>query len=431
MGNYLLTKTRHVRRDKCADELTYMGDNKSDAIQDQVVCICGGYGFPLGNASAARIIVVGKTLQRAGMGFRLLHCGPSPVPINNRKSGVYEGISFEYTTGIKRPQNVLARFLVYAWALVGLTDRLIRLKLSGSRTLIYLYVGQGVLNLYAGCLCRILGLPIVQELCEWMPGEPTCSAFNRWLYKKAIFQLATGALVISRTIEERVKECRESVNPKLLIHRLPSIVDASRFAGASPGLHKQSTLPQFVYCGTWLKDVFFVIQAFNFVKDDGYPCQLKIVGAWAEHSQTSILKDAKERGLSPDDVVFTGCVDERTLEDSYRNATALLAPLWDDDRSKTRLPNKLGEYLASGRPVVAGKIGDLQDFLTDDVNAYLAEPGNERDFADKMIRVLQNPRRAGQIGAAGQQACIDYLDYRAHVDMLARFFKASLDSCRS
>jgi glycosyltransferase involved in cell wall biosynthesis len=95
------------------------------------------------------------------------------------------------------------------------------------------------------------------------------------------------------------------------------------------------------------------------------------------------------------------------------------------------LPNKLGEYLASGRPVVAGKVGDLQDFLTDDVNAYLAEPGNERDFADKMIRVLQNPRRAGQIGAAGQQACIDYLDYRAHVDTLARFFKACLDSRRS
>src|SRR4051794_37228365 len=90
---------------------------KSDATaltQDCVVCICGGYGFPLGNASAARIIVVGKALQRAGLEFHLLHCGPSPVPINNRRSGVYEGISFEYTTTVKRPQNALARLLVYA-----------------------------------------------------------------------------------------------------------------------------------------------------------------------------------------------------------------------------------------------------------------------------------------------------------------------------
>jgi len=397
--------------------------------QDCVVCICGGYGFPLGNASAARIIVVGKALQRAGLEFHLLHCGPSPVPINNRRSGVYEGISFEYTTTVKRPQNALARLLVYARGLVGLTTRLVRLKLSGRRTVIYLYVGQGLLNLFAGTLCRLLGFPVVQELCEWMPGEPTCSAFNHWLYKKAIFKLATGALVISRAIEERVRERRTTANQRLLIHRLPSIVDASRFAkSTAPGQH--TGLPQFVYCGTWLKDVFFVIRAFNFVKEEGYPCQLKIVGAWAEHSGTAILKDARSRGLSPEDIVFTGCVDERTLEASYRNATALLAPLWDDDRSRTRLPNKLGEYLASGRPVVAGRVGDLTEFLTDDVNACLAEPGNERDFADKMIAMLQDPRRARQIGAAGQQACIDYLDYRAHVNTLAKFFIACLDSRR-
>ena len=59
-------------------------------------------------------------------------------------------------------------------------------------------------------------------------------------------------------------------------------MDANRFASDSPATDKKSGIPQFVYCGTWLKDVFFVIQAFNFVKHDGYPCQLKIVGAWAE-----------------------------------------------------------------------------------------------------------------------------------------------------
>src|SRR2546429_2660527 len=38
-----------------------------------------------------------------------------------------------------------------------------------------------------------------------------------------------------------------------------------------------------------------------------------------------------------------------------RDATALLLPLWDDDRSRTRMPNKLGEYLASGKPVIVGR----------------------------------------------------------------------------
>src|SRR5258706_6701887 len=121
---------------------------KIPQTQYQVTCICGGYGFPLGNASAARITVVGKALQRAGIGFRLLHCGPSPMAINSRKSGVYEGIPFEYTTSVRRPDNAVARFLVYVWALVGLTIRLIRLRPLRRHSLVYLYVGDGPLNLY-------------------------------------------------------------------------------------------------------------------------------------------------------------------------------------------------------------------------------------------------------------------------------------------
>ena len=45
-------------------------------------------------------------------------------------------------------------------------------------------------------------------------------------------------------------------------------------------------------------------------------------------------------------------------------------PLGQDDRSLTRLPNKMGEYLASGRPVISCEIGDLTNFLIDNVNAY-------------------------------------------------------------
>jgi glycosyltransferase involved in cell wall biosynthesis len=135
----------------------------------------------------------------------------------------------------------------------------------------------------------------------------------------------------------------------------------------------------------------------------------------------AILQELQERGLCTD-VVLTGVVDDRTLETLYKAAAALLAPLWDDDRSKTRLPNKIGEYLASGRPVIGCKIGDLTEFLVDDVNAFLAEPGNERAFAEKMIAVLQHPERAAQIGRAGQKTCIACLDYRVHADMLATFF---------
>jgi glycosyltransferase involved in cell wall biosynthesis len=204
-------------------------------------------------------------------------------------------------------------------------------------------------------------------------------------------------------------------------------VDARRFAADAVQERAADAEPHFVYCGTWMKDVLFLIRTFSLVRLSGYKCRLKLVGGWAEQKGEAILKYAKEKGLSPDELVMMGYVDDRTLEDCYKTATALLTPLWDDDRSITRLPNKLGEYLASGRPVVTCRIGDLTGFLTDNVNAYVAEPGNERDFADRMIAVLRDPKRADQVGAAGQEVCFAQLDYRVHTSKLARFFADCID----
>ena len=395
----------------------------SPVTRYQVICVCGGYGFPLGSASASRITTIGKALQAAGVGFLLLHCGPSPVTINTQRSGVYEGIPFEYTTSVKRPENKLARLLVYLRAALGLLIRLAQFSPSRQNTLVYLYVMDGPLCLYSGCLCRLLGFPVVQEFCEWFPGEPSCSAFTRWLHTKPIFKLATGALVISKIIDERVRKLCQEANPHLLIHRLPAVVDAQRFTApsfATDSSDQQS--PIFVYCGTWLNDIFFLIRALALVKRKGYDCKLKIIGSCAEQNGPSILQYAQENGLLPRDVVLSGCVDRRTLEASYTSAAGLMMPLWDDDRSLTRLPNKLGEYLASGRPVIAGNIGDLADFLVDNVNAYLGEPGNESDVADRMIAILRDPDRAKAVGAAGRQACIAHLDYRQYATGLAEFF---------
>lgn len=369
--------------------------------------------------------MIGRALREAGIGFQLLHCGSSPVAINTQRSGIYEGISFEYTTTVKRPKNRLVRWLTYMWAIVVLTARLVRLRSVRHHTLVYLYAMMGPINLYTGVLCRILGLPVVQEFCEWFPGEPTCSSFTKWLHKGSMFKLATGALVISRTIEERVRQCCATANPDLLIHRVPAIVDARMFAAATP-MENSSVWsdPNFVYCGTWSKDIPFLVRALALVKHSGYRCRLTIVGI--DHSGP-ILAYAAEKGLSREDIVVTACVDRRSLASFYyKCAAALLLPFWDDDRSITRFPNKISEYLASGRPVISCCVGELAHILTDRVNAYLGEPGNEREFADRMISVLQDPDRANQIGAAGQQICFNHLDYRAHVSGLTKFFLACI-----
>src|SRR4029077_8973339 len=101
--------------------------------------------------------------------------------------------------------------------------------------------------------------------------------FTKWLYKSWIFRRPTGALVISKEIEDRVRQRSADVNPDLLIHRVPAVVDTRLFSNVSPKINgADPSVPTFIYCGVWPSDARFVISAFALVKRKGYRCKLMI-----------------------------------------------------------------------------------------------------------------------------------------------------------
>ena len=203
------------------------------------------------------------------------------------------------------------------------------------------------------------------------------------------------------------------------------MVDSERFVAASPSRDDATeTISHFLWCGaSYPEDVRFLVRVLALVNREGYRCNLRIVtAAFLGWTSQTIFDYAAEQGLPPAAVHFRVGLDDYALASCYKSAAAHLLPMWDDDKSRTRMPNKLGEYLASGRPVITSAVGDLLDFLVDGDNAYIGEPGNERDFANNMISVLQDPTRATRIGAAGQRTCVNRLDCRFQIDSLSKFF---------
>lgn len=66
-------------------------------------------------------------------------------------------------------------------------------------------------------------------------------------------------------------------------------------------------------------------------------------------------------------------------------------------------PFKLGEYLATGRPVIAARVSDVARYLTDRESAMLVEPGSATGIADAIAFLLADEARALAIGRAGRQ----------------------------
>ena len=394
-----------------------------------MICVCGGDGFPKGSATAVRIMLIGKALLAANFSFELMHCGPSPTNLNQSSSGWYEGIQFRYTTYVRRPANWLLRVLSYALAVANLTGRLFWMRATGGKPVIYLYVMQGILNLYMGTLCRVLGLPLVQEMCEWWPGERTCSRLTHFLYRSGIvFRNATGVLAISREIEQRIRRHAQEDGLQVEVQHLPAVMDMEKFRTSQREPEDDANLdvPRFVWCGTvdgWIRDVLFLVRTHAEVIRRGYHCRLVIVGLCSEANRARISAHAAACGLQCGDFELTGWVSDQELSRFYHSAAALLMPLWDDDRSLTRMPNKLPEYLCSGRPVITSPLGAVKEVLQDNQTACFVPPGEYQYFAGAMIRTLQETEWAAAVGMRGRDLALEQFDYRSYSRSLGSFFE--------
>lgn len=84
-------------------------------------------------------------------------------------------------------------------------------------------------------------------------------------------------------------------------------------------------------------------------------------------------------------------------------------------------PTKLFEYLASARPVVASKLGQIADVITDGENGLLVEPGDADELARAIERLAIDPMLRERLSQAGRQTVIERFTWQQNA---ARVFDA-------
>ena len=131
-------------------------------------------------------------------------------------------------------------------------------------------------------------------------------------------------------------------------------------------------------------------------------------------------KRAQELKLQ--NVVFHGLKPQVDVPNFLWNADVLMLPPSQYHPSAAwTSPVKLGEYLASGTPVVATDIVALRDWLSDDEVEFV-EPDNPQAMADGIQRLLRDRDRAEKLRLAGLQKA-QQLSYEQRA-------KTILDTCR-
>jgi glycosyltransferase involved in cell wall biosynthesis len=149
----------------------------------------------------------------------------------------------------------------------------------------------------------------------------------------------------------------------------------------------------------------------------GRPVRLVRLG----HTEFGGPDPASFRALG-DGVVELGPVVWRDIPNYLALADAYVQPGPPDVFNRYRLPSKLPEFLAMGRPVILPHC-NIGDDLTHGENALLLEEGNAIEISARVEELLDDGEMAARLGRASREFALSNLDWNANAAGLGEFFR--------
>jgi glycosyltransferase involved in cell wall biosynthesis len=124
-------------------------------------------------------------------------------------------------------------------------------------------------------------------------------------------------------------------------------------------------------------------------------------------------------------VTFTGLVDSAKVKQYLSECKMLAITRPSTIQTKAGFPTKLGEYCASGRPILATNFGDMDKYFTDGHDIVMAECGNPESIARKISWMLENTDQLNLITKRGYEKANQLLEYKNSVNRILKLLDFS------
>lgn len=226
------------------------------------------------------------------------------------------------------------------------------------------------------------------------------SIYRQTYFERKAFKEYNGLALMTKTLYCHYKSFPKQ-GPKLL--HLPMTVDLDRFI-ANPLPPEGFAQPFIAFVGSMndAKDgISILIKSFNAISKYFPDYKLYLIGSWDYDSpmHLSLIKEYKLEEI----VFWRGVYQRDQIPSIIKNADLLVLPRPDSKQAQGGFPTKLGEYLATSKPVCATKVGEIPYYLKDGESVFFAEPGSVDSFAEAMRRALSNPQEAKRVGINGRK----------------------------
>jgi len=366
------------------------------------------FSFPEGNAATNRVYTYAKGFTENNIDVYII-CFANKF--RNENEGVVNGIPFSYPFKQKKRNKY---FAIRRWhKLVKYYRTLISIRKINKRDKIIainLWTNLHLTYIFGWLLAKVFNTKLVTECSE----HPLIYYQNGvWKKKQGIIKfyiesrLCDGVLCISDFLINFYRS--KGVDAKKLFH-VPSTVDPTRFLniGGKP-LHYR----YIGYFGslTFKRDnVDLLIEAFSRITNLHPEFHLVLGGFCNENVKKDIEKLITQLKIKQK-VKLLDYLTRQEIVRYISHADILVMVRSKDLESQASYPSKLTEFLATSKPVITVKVGEISDYLTDGINAFLVEPENIDSLSEKLDYVLCNYGLAREVGQKGKELTDTIFNY--------------------
>ena len=362
--------------------------------------------YPNGMAASKRIRLFAEYLAKNN-NVKAFICGRSNEANldEGKKAGVYwkyiKFTRFEYFLSIQKIYKLLKEN--YS---------------KDKQNILLLYDGIGLTNFMFAIIGRILKYKIFTDIVEdYILHQEKTSFWLSVLHKiNVLFDIkinrfVDGIIVISSRLFLKYKSRNF---PEENICLIPISAENLKYRFKK----ELSSDFRFVYSGSYgkkdgVEDMITAIKKINLK----YPnIQLILSGKINKLIESKIKMDEK--------IKYIGLVPEDQYYQFLSQANVLLMTRINSKYANTGFPFKLGEYLATGNPVIATDVSDVKTYLEDMRSALIAKPSDVSSLYSKMEYAILNKKETEVIGMNGREICEQYFSPQVNGDKLNSFIKS-------
>lgn len=394
--------------------------NKNSVVVNKLLIVtCSD--FPYGTASAKLLRLIGVGLVENSWRVEVLlqrGQGNAGEVVNEKKCSIENGVFYKYYAWRTRPKNIFLKIIDSVISNFGVIGSIVMRKITKNADVVIVYNHSGIQNLLPLVICKIMKIHCISYVSEWIDRK---DSFLKWhlqykwydfIFRMKIVNLWFDGLIMPSNFLYMYYIKQGFDREKLYI--LPTVVELPDLTIVEEKQYPKRENIRIGFCGkpNWANGGEFLIQSFKNVIERNSSVELLLMGDRLEDPNLlpGLKKLSCELGIY-DKVIFTGMIPQKRVTQLLLTCDILVLPRPAGTFAEAGFPTKLGEYVASKKPVVVTEVGDIPLYLKHKISAMLSRPGNIDDFANNILWLINNQEEAKKNADKAFEWAAEYLQY--------------------